>query len=397
MLLAGILMLLVTACGGGASQQGASSTTPTDTETTPDTSNPHPVAGNFKPDGTTLEDCEQDGGAPSQSCLEQAYGNLAFNEGGKVAMAAIAADMAARPTVEAGCHRIVHAIGSGSLARNKGNVGRAFTQGDSTCWSGYYHGILERALKGATSDVLLQAAVRDLCQEVLANDTTFIAYQCVHGLGHGLMIRTGLDLRSSLSFCEKLATSWEQTSCDGGVFMENYNTSYGIKSTFLKDDDPIYPCNAIAERHKLYCYLQVTDRILELNGYDFAKAAVTCAGTESNWTATCFQSLGRSASGTARLDRDKLHGYCNTVESKRWRAECIYGAVRDIASNDAAAARALDYCGSVETDAKPRCYYGAGTIVAGFDRDRSALAEACDSVPDAYRTYCLQEATGELS
>ncbi len=395
------LAALGAACGGGAGASQGSSSTGSQTGTTggvetADTSNPHPVAGNFERDGTALEDCRKDGGAPSQSCLEQAFGNLAFDKGAEVAMARFAADIAADPTVESGCHRIAHAIGSASLARNKGDVGRAFTQGDSTCWSGYYHGILERALKTATSDVLLEAAIKDLCQEILANDASFIAYQCVHGLGHGLMIHTGLDLRTSLEFCEKLATSWEQTSCDGGVFMENYNTSYGVKSSYLKDDDPIYPCNAIAERHKLYCYLQVTDRILELNGFDFGQAATTCETAEANWRATCFQSLGRSASGNARLDRDQLDRYCGTVTEMRWRVECVYGAVRDITSQDAAPGRALAYCDGVETDAKPRCYYGIGTIVSGFDRKGSQLARACAKAPSSYRTYCRQEATGEL-
>ena len=48
------------------------------------------------------------------------------------------------------------------------------------------------------------------------------------------MIHTGLDLPQSLSVCEQLATDWDQTSCDGGVFMENFNSSYGVTSRFLR-------------------------------------------------------------------------------------------------------------------------------------------------------------------
>ena len=130
-------------------------------------------------------------------------------------------------------------IGSAALARFKGDVSRAFTAGSASCNSGYPHGILERALVRVGIKTELVAAVRRLCADPDVRATDFIAYQCVHGLGHGLMIHTGLDLRLSLSICEKLDTAWDQTSCDGGVFMENFSSSYGVKSRFLRDDNPI--------------------------------------------------------------------------------------------------------------------------------------------------------------
>ena len=114
----------------------------------------------------------------------------------------------------------------------------------------------------------------------------------MHGLGHGLMIYTNYDLQKSLETCDQLATSWDQSSCTGGIFMENLQTSYGTKSPWLRDDDPLYPCTAVAERHKLYCYLMVTSRILDVDGGDWAKTVSWCRKAERNWVATCFQSLG---------------------------------------------------------------------------------------------------------
>ncbi len=62
-----------------------------------------------------------------------------------------------------------------------------------SCTSGYYHGILERAFLGIPQDEL-GAAARRFCADPAIRKTEFIAYQCVHGLGHGLMIYTGYDL-----------------------------------------------------------------------------------------------------------------------------------------------------------------------------------------------------------
>lgn len=352
----------------------------------------HPVAGGFQPSDVQLADCRT---APDPArCVQQAYGNIAYAQGPRAALRELAADMAANPDVERGCHPIAHTIGSAALARQKGDIGRTFAAGDSTCWSGYYHGILERALLDADSDALLRAKVRSVCAGVLRDEPRFISYQCVHGLGHGLMINTGLDLPRSLRQCEGLATEWEQISCDGGVFMENFNTSYGVTSRYVRDDDLLYPCNAIAKRHKLYCYLQITDRLLGQTGYDWQQAARLCAGAERAWRGTCFQSYGRSASGTARLDRQTLLQYCG-VPAPRWRAECVYGAVRDIASNDAGAPRAVAFCRAVETRLQARCFYGLGTILAGMYREPAGLARACTHVPTRFRAECRLERVAE--
>ena len=323
----------------------------------------HPVAGSFERDERTLADCGAVDG-DRRLCVEQAFGNLVYAEGPKAALHRMAGMYASDPSIESNCHRIAHTIGSAALARY-GDVGRAFANGDSTCWSGYYHGILERALSGAATRDALGARVRELCTEVLAEEPLFIAYQCVHGLGHGLMIRTGLDLPASLEICDRLADSWQQTSCHGGVFMENFNTSYGVRSRFIRDDDPLYPCHEIAERHKLYCYLQITDRILVVTGYDWQAAAGWCAKAEPDWRATCFQSYGRSASGVARLDQARLLELCS-LPLARDRGDCVIGAAKDITSNDAGDTRARRFCAAVAPALRERCGKAVDEIVASF-------------------------------
>ena len=114
------------------------------------------------------------------------------------------------PAVEASCHPIAHTIGAGALRRFHGDVGRAFADGAATCGSGYYHGLLEWKLAGLSEEEVPGLA-RTVCKDTRAGASQFIYYQCVHGLGHGLM----LDL------CHGLATDFDQVSCSGGVFMEN--------------------------------------------------------------------------------------------------------------------------------------------------------------------------------
>jgi mono/diheme cytochrome c family protein len=341
-----------------------------------------PILQPFVPDGTRIEDCTTD-----QACFQRAFGNLAYNDGPKPTLELFAQKMATDKTVEAGCHRIAHMIGAGALAGLDNKPGIAIAQGQATCWSGYYHGVLERSYAGVTN-ARLGSVTRGLCVGKEVQATTFIYYQCVHGLGHGLMIHTGYDLPMSLKTCDKLNTDWDRSSCTGGVFMENISSSYGVKSKWLKDADLLFPCNAVAERHKLYCYLMVTSRILEATGFHWNRAASECRRAEKNWIATCFQSFGRDASGNTRQDPAGIVGHCATTGDME--GECIYGAARDVTSNDAGGTRAAVMCERASVTHRPRCYEGIGTIIGSLHSTAEGRQAACKELSSQYLADCAR-------
>jgi len=345
------------------------------------------VAAAFKPDKTKLSDCKLDA-----SCFQQAFANLAYRYGPKAALATFVRDMRTNRYVEENCHRIAHAIGAGSLTRFHGNVGEAFAKGSSACWSGYYHGILERAFQGVPNDKIGTVA-RRLCASASIRRIAFIAYQCVHGLGHGLMIYTGYDLPLSLRICDQLATSWDQVSCSGGVFMENQSSSYGYRSRWLKRSQPLYPCTAVAERHKLYCYLMVTSQILRDVGYSWTKTVAWCRRSESGWVRTCFQSLGRDASGNTRGDVAKIERICALAGDMA--RECIRGAAADLASNDANGRRAARLCNASPVGMRAYCFYATGSILGSFSYATAGRRRFCAEITTAYLQICFAGATGQ--
>ncbi len=277
-------------------------------------------------------------------------------------------------------------IGSASLQRYEGDVAEAFAAGSASCWSGYYHGILERAFADVASPDDVKEVARGLCDDPDIKATTFLLYQCVHGLGHGLMIYRGYDLPWALEICDALKTDWDQTSCTGGVFMENISSSYGIKSKWVRDDDPVYPCRDMKERHKLYCYLMVTSRINELNGFDWAATAATCRTVEKAWITTCFESYGRDASGQTLEVGAKIAPLCDLAGD--YVKSCVYGAARDLASYDPSGTKAAEFCRIVKEPLRARCWTGVGTIVASLYATEPEQRKACAKAPKAYREPC---------
>ena len=344
----------------------------------------HPVAGNFKPDDTKLAECRGD-----QRCYEQALGNIAYYEGPPAAFRVFDQAMQSDTAFRSGCHRVAHTIGSAALARYHGNVAEAFIRGSSSCASGYYHGILEHSFLQADAQTVddFGAVARDLCSDPKVHDQPFLLFQCIHGLGHGLMIRSGYDMPFSLEVCDKLETDWDRRSCHGGVFMENISSSYGIRSQWLRDDDLIYPCRTIKESQKEGCYLIVTSRILAANGYNWADAARVCRTSDPSWVATCFQSFGRDAAGVTLFDAAKAADLCLVAGDQA--PECFYGAARAIANNHAEPATAKPLCELAPKPSKPRCYEGIGTYVQNFNLTRETRRAACARITDAYFKECL--------
>jgi hypothetical protein len=358
----------------------------------------HPVAGNFKPDQTALEDCTE--GTP-KTCKEQAFGNIAFYQGPKAALTRFDAVYGAGEDPD--CHRVAHAIGSASLARNKGNVARTFAQGSSSCFSGYYHGVLERSLVGARSRdaKALGRVVTSLCKEIGLEKTLWLAYQCLHGLGHGLMITTGYTLPLSLKVCDRLATPWQRTSCNGGAFMENISTSYGVTSRWLRDDDPVYPCNMVAEEDKIKCYEIVTSRILRTPtvGGSWEKTSEICAAAEKNWVTACFRSLGRDSAGQAHQDPEKIRELCAEARPYGGEATCITGAAMAMTGNFKSGEQSSAFCMGSPAEFQEGCFYGIGAVMVLYGptaAKREADCKAITTVP-RYAAQCVRAGTDYLA
>jgi mono/diheme cytochrome c family protein len=344
-----------------------------------------PVAAPFAPDRTRLASC-RDGKA---ECLEQAFGNLTFNDGPKVALARLQAALQSSSAVRADCHRIAHRMGSAALTRFHDRVAPAFIAGSPVCASGYYHGIIERAFLGQPTDRLGTVA-RQLCSDPQINVQRFLTYQCLHGLGHGLMIYSGYDLPASLRTCDGLQTGFARVSCSGGVFMENFNSSYGVTSKYLRADDPIYPCNAVADRHKLYCYMLVTANLLRVTGGDLARTADGCLRSEAPWVSTCYESFGRDVSGIAGKSAKRALASCRLA--RRHEDDCLYGVAREIVNADAGGARAGRFCAQTAAPFRDHCYAGVGSVLASIEPTAPRLRGACRAVSRGYLRACLRGA-----
>ncbi len=288
-------------------------------------------------------------------CFKNRFTHLTEALGPKVALANLKKEYANNPFVYSQCHQLVHVIGN-VVAERIPDIADAFIDGDAICWSGYYHGVVERYAQIKGRDKFISEA-DTLCAKI--SDKTrygFDYYNCVHGLGHGVMAITRNNLFDALSLCKNLTGDWEKHSCYGGVFMENVMVdNRGHGEAELKPDDLLYPCTVVENEFKEECYKMQTSYALTKNGYDFRKLFELCAVADVNYRRTCAQSIGRDASGQSVSDVKQTIGSCSLGRDDDQITNCYIGAAKDFVAYHHSDVQARTLCDTIPPFFKMAC------------------------------------------
>ena len=141
----------------------------------------------------------------------------------------------------------------------------------------------------------------------------------------------------------------------------------GHESKYLNNEEPLYPCTAVDNAYKQQCYLMQTSHALLTVGQDFAKVFELCAGVAAPYDATCFQSLGRDASGNFSSNQQKTLSLCNLGPTLSARENCYIGAVKDFISYYSNDTEAINLCNAIsELSIKEVCLSTAQSYYRTF-------------------------------
>lgn len=253
------------------------------------------------------------------------------------------------------CHPIAHSIGHAAVKKFD-SVNAAFKQGDGYCWSGYYHGVMEGMIARIGRENL-PTEIGNICSSIPGKETySFDYYNCIHGLGHGVMAVNGIELFDSLDICAKLDGSWEQSSCYGGVYMENVMVEQrGQHTKYLKREDSVYPCNAVKDQYKKDCFMMQTSYMLKVANGDFGKVFEQCSDVEQQFRKACYQSLGRDAASYSLNKIQPTISSCKLASSSEAKVNCIIGASKNFVSALHDDKRAISLCNATDAETKMRC------------------------------------------
>jgi len=235
------------------------------------------------------------------------------------------------------------------------------------------------------------------CDGLRGTREQFRLFDCLHGMGHGLMMYHRYDVSGALSECDRLLSDWDQRSCYSGVFMENNMSArmqffregrYGMHRhampaegvVLFNPKDLQYPCDVVRSRYRPECYELQADLILPATKQDYGKASAVCdqAGA-TDLVKACYLGLGRNASGSAAFQYAGILKRCDHA-SEFGRPYCYQGAVRHLAYAPSELPRGISFCRSLpEGEGRAQCWDGIGLQIAGFFADLPARGRACQA------------------
>ena len=251
------------------------------------------------------------------------------------------------------CHVVVHAVGRETF-RLKGTIHDSFAACDQTCQSGCYHGSVERFIRGDSlyTQAYQHPSQRELKQKAAAacdpNIALTLRFQCLHGLGHAILFFADYELNPSLAICDVLPDEWSQSSCYGGVFMENVFNTTNEKKNFDATDYH-YPCNHLAEKYRSECYMMQTSRMTEM-GLNTEGLLAECAKAGA-FVTPCAQSIGRDLSNVARLGEPRSAAAGCELAQGQVRLACMRGVIYALIDNTWDGRYALAFCAAFGSDA----------------------------------------------
>jgi hypothetical protein len=357
------------------------------------------------------------------ACREAAVVRIARERG-----IAQAVDVVARLDAPDGeGHVLTHMVGIRGY-RGAATVAESFAQCTPIHQSGCYHGVIQAYFDEVRQDPGPAGLDADRMDAVCApydgaQGDRWQYFQCLHGVGHGVMLVHDNHLPRALASCDLLSGRWEREVCYGGAFMENvmgvvaphhdhvaaapdaddpgghhdHHAHHGHHDAAaepfpaIDPDDLHYPCSVLDERYRMACYDMQTAAMLHTLDGDIAATAAACRNApDPILRSVCHRSLGRDINAITNGVHARSAELC-ALAAPADRGACHTGVVKNVIDVTANPASGLAYCAVVADGAESQaCYRAIGEQTAVLVADPADRRRFCDALDNPGRTACLQ-------
>ncbi|THF87130.1 hypothetical protein E7T09_08170 [Deinococcus sp. KSM4-11] len=252
----------------------------------------------------------------------------------------IATELVRQPAFASEGHPFAHEIGY-ATASKYATLGEQLQACGDTLGSGCYHGVLMLYI-GRPENA--HADLSAVCAGYRGQGPPAMYTDCVHGIGHGLMMRALMaapgpggwpQLREALRGCEGMrqAGETERFFCTGGVFME-YRVAATMKAFHYptpptyRSGDPAWPCTQVQGVERTACY-SYQGTLIALRSRTAAAAFAVCAHAGGVAAQACASSISRDrVTGTLAVDRPYVQRLCPQAADPALRHTCYTDAAR---------------------------------------------------------------------
>ena len=365
-------------------------------------------------------------GDTKEACYEAILLPLVTSHGVRTAMGALNRLGQLDTWVRDEGHVLAHGIGITAGKAGGTNMAQVFASCTEIFQSGCYHGVIQAYFENVHH--IDTTAVNALCEPYTHSEgDRWLRFQCVHGMGHGLLMFYAHNLPQGLEGCDLLRDGWDRESCYGGAFMENIVNATmphhiasrlvhitgdttgmaGMAGMAGHDHDMAgmamgpshykamdsldlqYPCDSLGSRYADACYMMQTSIMLHYSNGDMTQAAHACVAAPLRLRYTCHQSLGRDINSYAHQDHREAIRMC-AVADDEYEPWCHVGVVKNLIDLTAKSEDGMSYCRDLTgTRNKMSCYHAVGEQIAALKPTSQARTQACGTAESRFRGACL--------
>jgi len=344
-------------------------------------------------------------GAKRRSCFEDILLQLTRENRVRVALGALNLLGQSDDEIRRFGHDYSHVIGINAWTPGE-NIGEVYLSCTELFQSGCYHGVIQAVFANQGTD---SASIASLCRDTPGINTSWLRFQCVHGIGHGLVQTYTMNLPRALFGCDMLGNPWDAESCYGGAFMEFIvggrgqshhahvaaATDSGSASadTFppfkvREPTDLLYPCSVLPQKYHRACYQMQAGLVVERTGLDFVKVALVCDTAPRPMKKVCYQGIGTYVSGVTNREPNEAIRLCSQG-STQYRAFCFIGLVKNFVDVTANTDDGLALCRMLgAADIATACYVAVGEEASILYMAMEKRAEVCAKVESRYSNAC---------
>jgi len=301
------------------------------------------------------------------------------------------------------CHEVGHHLGMW-LNAYVGDTQIALDLAKQQCGGSIFHGVVQNSLQiQKFNNVSLDDIdIQKICSK-FKDDTSFInRWQCLHGLGHGLVDIYDYDTQAAVSRCDEFEPGLEQISCSKGVFMQNVvHWSETRGGGDFDENDLFYPCSASPSKYVPTCYhYHITYMAAKSGGI---KAQIPDAFdlcdkiSPEEMIKYCYYGMGRQMEARTYYDWDRALFLCQQGDKKDLHTYCIEGMLMILVNGNTNPSIGFSFCESLPLEYKQTCYNGLGKWITMLSSDYDERQKLCSMAENKnYFDICMNATTDSL-
>ena len=290
------------------------------------------------------------------------------------------------------CHQTSHHLGMWVYDYTQ-NFDKAFGVAEMLCGGGPIHGVIQQFFVTEYLEIkeILDDDLLEICPKTSEQPHSIMRWQCLHGIGHGLLAVSDYDVFSSLEKCEIFEPGWEQLSCSKGVFMQNVVYNFDTGGGNFMEDDKLFPCNKVEEKFVPACYHYHASYILKKNDFEMYSSFGDCDEIlPVEFVKYCYHGMGRQAEIDIKGSMQRAVTLCTAGKQAIFHSDCLRGMLMTIINRDENPDIGFQFCRSLPTEFKADCYDGLGKWIQMLKPTLEERKKLCsNSESSTYSEICI--------